>query len=791
MSYKNPHKYRSFRIKLIISLILSVGFWACGVKKTIPPNKHLLKKNTVLVEGNAKNLGDLKAQILHRNNKRVLFNKLPIFLWLYALGTDERNPERSDSVAWRRKLRNEMGEPPVIFDDQLAKISAENIKNYLFNNGYFDADVTYSVKYTNRKAKVTYTAKPGVPYRINSLYKQPFDTLLRRYLDSFVASSDKFRLWWPCNLNNLNDAKDQISNKFRDIGYYTISKDFIRYEIDTLNDKKEAAVFVMLDNLPSGEKHKKFHFGGIKINVNTSAEYLGNKYPNVVFQKGIRMNMNHYPLDPDILNKLILIDSGNIFNQTQLTKTYRALIDLGLFVFVDFKQDIDQKNSKVLLTINLKTSPRMGYTIEPQLLYSPQGSSGLNLQTSSQRSFGLAGILSFFNKNTNGNGELFKLSSITSFEAIYKRGDFGNFFTGLQQGLVATLTVPNFKFFDKIDAERKYEKKNTVLSLSYQFESNPNFTRSSLPASVSLQFIKPNFSWYYTPVEISFNRNIINPTFLPKLPLLDQDFVRRVFTDQIITAAKFGFVFANNQNKPGQSSVFTRMGFETSGNAHRWYRQLTETNFKSDSSYKLFGVNYFQYAKMEAEFRFKQNIDVLNSIAFRINTGLAIPFGNSSIVPYDKRYFIGGSNSLRAWQPRRLGPGNTPESNQSLLDKSGEFLLEANVEYRFTIIKKFIESALFFDAGNIWNLNKLSVSNPDYGVLYRETFLSEIALNTGIGLRFDLNIFLFRIDWGIPLRDPSKGINSRWVFSDNLANGTFGRFLLDKTAIAIGIGYPF
>lgn len=433
----------------------------------------------------------------------------------------------------------------------------------------------------------------------------------------------------------------------------------------------------------------------------------------------------------------------------------------------------------------------MGYTIEPQLLYSPQGSSGLNLQTSSQRSFGLAGILSFINKNTNGNGELFKLSSITSFEAIYKRGDFGNFFTGLQQGLVATLTVPNFKFFDKLDAERKYEKKNTVFSLSYQFESNPNFTRSSLPASVSLQFIKPNFSWYYTPVEISFNRNIIDPAFFPKLPLLDQDFVRRVFTDQIITAAKLGFVYANNQNKPGQSSIFTRMGFETSGNAHRWYRQLTEESFVSDSSYKLFGVNYFQYAKIEAEFRFKQNIDVLNSLAFRVNAGIAIPFGNSSIVPYDKRYFIGGSNSLRAWQPRRLGPGNTPASSQSLLDKSGEILLEANMEYRFTIIKKFIESAIFLDAGNIWNLNKLSVINPDNGIINKETFLSEIALNTGIGLRFDLSIFLFRIDWGIPLRDPSKSVNQRWVVSENLSNGTFGDFLVNQTAIAIGIGYPF
>lgn len=774
-------------------LFLSIFFFACGVKKTIPHEKYLLKKNSVLVEnfkGKPKNLGDLTAQILHRNNKRVLFNKLPIFLWLYAIGTNEKHPELSDSVAWRRKLRNDLGEPPVLFDDQLAMVSAENIKNYLFNMGYFDAEVNYTVKYRGHKAKVIYHAKPGVAYRINSLYKKSADSLNAHYLDSFVSLSEKFRLWWPCSLNNLNEAEDEISSKFRDVGYYSISKEFIRYEIDTLNDKKEAAVFVMLDNLPNGQKHKKFKFGGIVVNVSTSAEYQSNNYPTTAYSKGIKINLNHYPLKPEILNKLILIDSGQLFSQSQLTKTYRTLIDLGLFSVVDFKQDIDEKNSQIKLTINLKTSPRLSYQIEPQMLYSPQGSSGLNFQTSSQRSFGLAGILSFVNKNMNGNGELFKLSSITSFEAIYKKGEFGTFFTGLQQGVVASLTLPNFGFFDKLDVNRKYEKKNTVFSLSYQFESNPNFTRSSLPASVSLQFIKSKISWYYTPVEISFNRNMISSSFLPILPKLDQYFVQRVFTDQIITAAKLGLVYANNQSKPGQTSFFTRLGFETSGNLHRLYRMLSEKNFVKDSSYKIFGVNYFQYAKMEVEFRIKHNIDVLNSMAFRINAGWALPYGNSNIVPYDKRYFIGGSNSLRAWQPRRLGPGNTPSNSQSLIDKSGELLLEANFEYRFTLIKKFIEGAIFFDAGNIWNLNKLAVSNPDYGILRRENFISEIALNTGIGMRFDLSMFLFRLDWGIPLRDPSKPILERWVLAQNF-NSNLSNFIFNQTAIAIGIGYPF
>ena len=142
-----------------------------------------------------------------------------------------------------------------------------------------------------------------------------------------------------------------------------------------------------------------------------------------------------------------------------------------------------------------------------------------------------------------------------------------------------------------------------------------------------------------------------------------------------------------------------------------------------------------------------------------------------------------------------MGPGNTPGSSATILDKSGEIILEANLEYRFTVIKKFLESALFFDAGNIWNLNKEGVANSIYGILKPETFISEIALNTGVGFRFDLSIFMFRLDWGIPLRDPSKYadkyVDKRWVLAENFKNNNLSPFLLHQTAIAIGIGYPF
>jgi hypothetical protein len=774
-----------------VVLLISLFFGGCGVRKIIPQDQYLLRKNKVKIISETRIDGDYTAQILHRTNKRVLFNQLPIFLWLHALGTSVKHPEINDSIGWRRKLRNSLGEAPVIYNPQLAQISADNIKYYLFNKGYFDATCTYEVKTRRRKAYVTYTAVANKPYTIQKIEYEAPDSAILKIIKSATQSSGLFRMYWPCNLNKFSEGQDYIASQLRDSGFFTVSLESLKFEIDTNQFTKHTKVKIRLLPPTNSKTHKKYTIGNVSVYFNTNKDYLLNNYPQRIQFPGLDVQLNHYPLKSKNFPKIITIDSGNYFSQSKWSETYRKLSESGLYSGIDIRQTIDNDSGIIRPLIYLKTFPRLSFSTEPQLLYSPQGSSGLNFITSQQRSFGLAGIVSFSNRNVFGNAEYFKLSSITSYEAIFKRGNLSEIFTGLQQGLVASLKLPGLSALDRVNVLRQFDQKNTLLSLSYQYEQNINFTRSSLPASLSFQFIKPRLSWFITPLEISYNRNIVSPEFLPQLPKLDQEFVRRVFTDQIITPVKLGFIYSNSLSKPGQTSKFVRLGFETSGNWHHLYRKLYEKQYRDDSVYNLFGVNYFQYSKIEAEFRLKRNIDELNGIAFRFNSGLAIPYGNSNLVPYDKRYFIGGSNSLRAWQPRTLGPGNTPKGVASRIDRSGELLLEANLEYRFTIIKQFIESAIFFDAGNIWNLQKSGVANPLYGVINRQNFMKEVALNTGIGLRFDLSIFMFRVDWGIPLRDPSLPETQRWIFTETVRNSGFRTFVLQETAIAIGIGYPF
>lgn len=775
---------------MIFAFIL-VFFNRCAVTKTVPEGEFLLSKNSVKIKGNANAGRNASAQILHRTNKRVVFNSIPLFLWMYTIGTSNEHPELSDSVAWRKKFRKDFGEEPVIFNTKLAQISADNIKFFVFNQGYFDAETQFEGTFRKKKVKVTYKVDTKNPYLIRDVTVYSSDSITRGILDQSTQDISAFKIGKPCNLNDLDAAEEALVQRLRDSGFFTVNTANIHYEIDTNQTQKTAAVRIFLDPPDKQTQHKKFTIGNIHVTVITAKHYLLNSYPNVIKYPGLTIALNHYPLNGRVFRQVIKLDSGDIFSQSKWTETYRRLSDLNVFKGIEMSQNIQIEKGVISPSILLQTEPRMNFSAEPQVLYSPQGSSGTNFQTASQRSFGLAGILSFNNRNTFGNAEYFKLSSITSFEAIFKRDNANDFFTGLQQGLIASLKLPKLTYLNKIKWLTPFEQQSTLISTSYQYEQNPNFIRSSIPANITLQFAKKNFSWFLTPFEISYNRNVISPNFLPNLPALDQDFVRRVFTDQIVTPVRLGMIYSQNRNKPGSANHFLRFGLETSGNWHRLYRAVSESRFKSDSSYQLFGVNYFQYTKLEAEYRIKKNIDELNSIAFRFNSGIAIPLGNSQLVPYDKRYFIGGSNSLRGWRPRGLGPGNTPRGTASLIDRSGEFLLEVNVEYRFTLIRKFLESAIFFDAGNIWNLSSVSASNPNYGVINTANLLNEMALNTGVGMRFDLGIFLFRLDWGLPLRDPSLPVLNRWVLSEKVSQNGLGSYFLNESSLAIGIGYPF
>jgi outer membrane protein assembly factor BamA len=759
----------------------------CNLKRLVPDKEYLLVRNQVEVKNKPRDFPDVSSQVLHRPNKRIVFGIFPFYLWLHKKGTHFRKPEKNESVRWRKKLREDIGEAPVILDTSLSALSARNISKFLFNQGYFNNRVNYTWSGKRRKAEVSYSVDPGRRFTLGQIVLDCKDTQLQRILLPELESPH-FRTGKPLVFEALDAERNRIAKALRNQGYFSFTRDNIRFELDTAEAK--ADIVVQISNMADGSRHKARVIRSVFYEMVTSEMYQG--VDTLVSPTGTSFYVLHgYPLKPAILDRNNFLKPGELYNQDLHERTYSSLVETDLFRLVEISfgpASSGETRDSMDMRVVMRTSTRQAYAIEPQGIYSPQGSSGTNVNAGNVSSYGLAGNLNFMNRNLMQRGEKFNINLLGSVEAIINSDAASpSVLYGFQAGGNASLLLPRAVFVDRYISNRNLYKVNTLLNLAYQYENNPSFVRKSLPASITYQTIRKNLNWYYTPLEISFNRNRLDPEFRLRLGTVDSLLVARIFTDHLLTASRFGFVYNNRNTRKGDHWWFVRANlFETSGNLHRLLRTALDPGRNSDTVYRLLGVNYFQYLRSEIDVRYNIEFDENNAAVFRLSGGIGLPYGNTSVLPFDKRFFAGGSNSLRAWRPRRVGPGTFSDTSSGLLfDRSGELLLLANVEYRFQVLKKLLEGAVFLDAGNVWNINRSSQLLP--GVFSGRSMFSEMAVNTGFGFRFDFQFFLMRFDWGIPLRDPAEPLASRWVITQIAEPG----FIRNYTALTLGIGYPF
>jgi outer membrane protein assembly factor BamA len=759
----------------------------CHLRRLVPEKEYLLVRNHIEVKNKPRDFPEVSSQVLHRPNKRIVFGVFPFYLWLHKKGTNFRKPEKSESVAWRKKLREDIGEAPVLLDTSLAALSARNLSKFLFNQGYFNNCVNYDWSGKRRKAQVHYRIDPGRRFTLGRIVLDCKDTQLQRILLPELESPH-FRTGKPMIFEALDAERNRIAKALRNQGYFSFTRDNIRFELDTAEAR--ADVKVQISNMADGSRHKARVIRSVFYEMVTSEMYEGSD--TLVSPAGSSFYLLHgYPLKPTILDRNNFLKPGELYSQDLHEHTYSSLVETDLFrlVEISFGQPVSGGlRDSMDMRIVMRTSTRQAYAIEPQGIYSPQGSSGTNVNAGNVSSYGLAGNLNFTNRNLMQRGEKFNVNLLGSVEAIINSDAASpSVVYGFQAGGNASLLLPRAVFVDRYITNRNLHKVNTLLNLAYQYENNPSFVRKSLPASITYQTIRKNLNWYYTPLEISFNRNRLDPEFRLRLGTVDSLLVARIFTDHLLTASRFGFVYNNRNTRKGDHWWFVRANlFETSGNLHRLVRTALDPGRNRDTAYRLLGVNYFQYLRSELDVRYNIEFDENNSAVFRLSSGIGLPYGNTSVLPFDKRFFAGGSNSLRAWRPRRVGPGTFSDTSAGLLfDRSGELLFLANVEYRFQVLKKLLEGAIFLDAGNVWNINRSSQLLP--GVFSGRSMFSEMAINTGLGFRFDFQFFLMRFDWGIPLRDPAEPLASRWVIGKITAPG----FIRNYTALTLGIGYPF
>jgi outer membrane protein assembly factor BamA len=749
---------------------------ACHITRVVPDGEQLLVKNRIdRGDVHGVDLSDEGKNLKQKPNRKLL-GFIKFHLWAYQYGKKGLGIRKKQRAL--RRLAEKVGEPPVLIDSNKIKISAQKLSDFYFGKGYFNNKVWFTVKPKlgyKKRAKVIYHTDLNNPYQIQKLKYLTSSKIMEGILRSNSAQQ-RLNIGQRIDFQNIEYERNRITELFRNRGFYTFNSSHIDFEIDTSLVENQASVVLNIRNLNEKYAHTQHKIERILVKIDDASQQ------DTILYQGIQFLEGSYYINPSTLSKNIIFRVGELYQAEQVQKTYANLLSMDLFEFVTIRFNPSSEDSTSLLTaeIILQTAPKHDFTWEPQAIYTDRSDV---VQSTSDQNFGIANNFRINNRNVFGSGESFSLSSLTAFETQIRKDNNGNL-NGFRQSVNAELKIPSLVYFERKKISQTFTKKNTRINLSFLHDRNVSFTRNVIPFNFTYAFSKNLFSFGITPLRISINQAKIDPDFLSTLDNSGQFYTSQLLTNNIIAGPKATIHWNNKTSKSRSYWQIKSNALELSGNLTSLYFDLF-TN-ETGKNREIFGVKYSQYARSDVDLSYTFIWDENNSLAYRFNTGVGLPYGNTEFLPFERRFFVGGGNSLRAWRPRTLGPGGYRDSSNAIsIEKTGEVLLQASAEYRFDIIDKLIDGAIFFDAGNIWNFTK-DENFPD-GEFRFNRFYKELALNSGVGIRFDFSYVVFRVDWGISLHDPSLVDDERWIIKYFSRN----RWVFDHSAVNFAIGFPF
>ncbi|MBC7426768.1 MAG: BamA/TamA family outer membrane protein [Bacteroidia bacterium] len=782
-----------------------VLFSGCKLTKLVPKDKYLLESNKIKIVNSNEKFPDLAKNIRHKPNRKIL-GLFKFHLGVYRMGYSLKHPEknvshnRKDDVKHkyllRKYLREKIGEPPAILDTIDVSHSANNLRNYLFNNGYYNANVIYTIKYNEHKRKgyVTYIVDPGQVYKTSAIALSAddadIDMLLNDTLNNTLIREGK-----GLTVEGIDEERARLALVLRNKGYFDFTKEYIDFELDTIIATKTVKVLITVANRNDTLRFEQKRINRVTVFFDNDEETKRDQ--KVQLHKNTYFYFNGFPVKPEIIWRNIAIKPDSLFTQTDLEATYTRLSDVSIVKFVDiqFTPAEGDTLNRLNVIIKVRTGFRQSYSIEPQALLS-QVNRITNTFGSSTSTYGVANALVYTHKNLFRNTEQFNLTATTraEFQAFIDTSKKLTLlkYAAFKQSISASLLLPKTRFLKVLEKNKSIISIKTNINLNYQYEYNIDFTRKILSSSYIYQIQYRKTLYYFDLLDVSFSRNNLAANLFDRLKgRSDSAFVALLFADNLITSTSLKFIYSNKATVKGKSYWYIKANaLEVGGIVHRGIRRAldTEKSSSEDTSYKLLDVNYYEYVKSEIDIRLNTIINARTSSVFRINAGFGFPFGNQHSLPFDKLFFIGGSNSLRAWRPRTIGPGAYSDPTKSFrVDRSGDIIIQGNAELRFDLIGHGLEGAVFVDAGNIWNLRTKKVIRATDEIFDFRTFIPELAVNTGVGLRFDFQFFMIRLDWGIQVRNPEKSAGERYVIKDIRTKG----WLNNYSIVNLGVGYPF
>ncbi len=734
---------KSFKTSTTVWAALSLlGLCACNPYRYLAADQSLVTKNAIV--GITPDYEEKALSIVQpQPNRRLLLIGPKLRLVLYLRAISGVVLTHRDSI-----VIDKIGEPPALFDSVKIVKSTEQLQSFLFNKGHFGSKVGFAYTTKRKRTKVNYLVQETPAYTIVSINyfetQKPIDQEINRLKDKLdIKIGDNY------DLDKLDQERTRITKTMREQGYMLFNKDLITINIDTnyQNTRKLALVF---STKSTEEPHiyKVFRYDSIVVNTNYDIFALNN------FSNSTAYKVKDYlfytskisPTNPLVIANSILFKPGDLYSESKMRLTQSRLSELNVFSYVNSQliPVIAPNSQKVNVNILLAPAKKRDLKL------------GFEVTTLSGSNLGVSAVSALRNKNFFGGAEVLALQANGGLETQLGVGTlprvFGIFNT-YELGLSSSLYIPRFVFlFKKTAIAQKAEAARTNIGISVLRQARAEYTRFIAKGSLGYEWKADKAtSWGFYPIELNLGRTpFLDPVFRDSI-LQKDPYQIFSFGSHFTTDTRISYTKNLLAEKEG---YFLRTSIESAGNLY-----AVGAKALGGTPDKIFGLPIFRYVRADFDLRKYIRTDPNNVLAFRGFVGVGLPLGKDSLtLPIEKLYIIGGSNSLRGWNARELGPSK----NNYYKDRTAQFAelkIEASAEYRLKITKA-INLAFFGDVGNIYSL----ANGSDNGFELKN-FYKYLAINTGVGLRYDISYVVLRLDYGLKLRDPAFWATNAWVIS--------------------------
>lgn len=778
--------------RLIYRCVIAVALCvlgACSATRYVPDGKMMLDDVSISVTGpgaDAVSTTSLTNYLRQVPNHKVL-GCMKLQLGVY-------NMSGRDTTKWYNRWVRRLGRPPVVYDDMLMRQSARQLELVFRNMGYNDAYVVVdSVARPDRKRmSLRYNVVTGEPFVVDSILYEVADATAAPLL-LFDTLRSEVRPGMRLDRNILEAERGRLTQRMRDSGFYAFNKDYISYVADTVAGSKAVRLTMRVDrpayapaDTVAGDRLTRYIVGRVYVITDGDAYAGGDAMrpdtPADTVQYGpltIIYGRDRY-LKPSVIDENVHLLPGETYSSSAVDRTYESFSRLGILKSVNIMmREAGHLGNETLLDmyVILSRTKKQGVTLELE-------------GTNSEGDLGFGVGVTYQHRNLAHGSEALTAKLRGAYESLSGNLDglINNRYT--EFGAEVGITFPKFEAPFLSRSFKQRIRANTEFAVSFSHQERPEYTRiiagaawkyrwSNRSGTVRRNFDLLDINFVYLPRSTDDFINSIAP---------DNPLLRYSYEDHFIMRLGYSYYRTNRPRISNalsgtafRSNIYTfRASAEMAGNLLYAISSMVGQK-KHDGAYRVFGIQYAQYVKAEADYTYNHYFNRRTSISFHVGGGIAIPYGNSSVVPFEKRFYAGGANGVRGWGVRTLGPGRYDSRNSvtDFINQCGDISLLFNIEWRAKLFW-VLEGALFIDAGNIWSIR--NYENQPGGVWRFGSFFKELAAAYGVGLRMDFNYFLLRLDLGLKAHNPAMNqepwplIHPRWS-----RDATFH----------FAVGYPF